>query len=90
MAPTEVLNRAIAELAVVQAQAVLNGRNTRHPTAKHGAQEEKESGRCPAGLTQMIGEMRAVANGDRFGSRNARQPPLDNDVSPHLAGQTVA
>jgi hypothetical protein len=38
----------------------------------------------------MIGEMRAVANGDRFGSRNARQSPLDIDDSPYLAGQTVA
>jgi hypothetical protein len=41
-------------------------------------------------MTQAIGEMRAVANGNRFDSRNARQLPLTDDDSPRLAVQTVA
>ena len=34
--------------------------------------------------------LRAVADGNRFDSRNARPPPLDNDATPQMAGQTVA
>jgi hypothetical protein len=74
------------ELAVVQAQPVLNGRNACDPTAKHSAEEEKEPRRCPAGMTQMIGEVGAFANGNRFGSRNAGQLPHDIDVSPQFGG----
>jgi hypothetical protein len=33
-------------------------------------------------MTQVIGEMRAVADGNRFDSRNTRPPPLDNVTTP--------
>ena len=42
-----------AELGVVQPQAILNGRNARHPAAEHGAKEEKEARRRPARLAQV-------------------------------------
>ena len=74
------------ELGVVQSQTVLNGRNARHPAGEHGAEEEKELRRRPAGLTQVLGTMRAAADGDRFGSRNTGQAPLSNDASPRMAG----
>jgi hypothetical protein len=33
--------------------------------------------------------MRTVADGNRFDVRNTRPPPLDDDATPHTAGQTV-
>ena len=56
-----------AELGIVQPQPVLNGRNARHPAAEYGTEEKKESRCRPAGLTQVIGVMCAVADG-RFDS----------------------
>ena len=90
MAPTEVLNRATPSWASSSRRAVLNGRNARHPAPEHGAKEEEKCRCRPAGLTQVIGVMRAVADGDCFDSRNAHPPPLNPDASPHIERQTVA
>jgi hypothetical protein len=37
----------------------------------------------------VIDVMQAVAESNRFESRNARPPPLDNDATPQMPGQTV-
>jgi hypothetical protein len=77
------------ELGIIQAKTILNGRNARHPAAKHGAKEEKEARCSPARVTQVIGVTRAVADSNSFDYRNTRPLPFDDAAVPQMAGQTV-